>query len=103
MAEFPDRYPGRDGRLDRAAHRGAVWRSNAQATGLADQPFSGLAAERGPQLERLQRDRREAWMFKAGDTEQPGRSVRGAEVVPDAVTFDSRDVYPARRKPPQRC
>jgi hypothetical protein len=91
---------GRSG--DHAAHRTAVWRSCAQAAALADKPLPNLVPQSGPQLQRLQRDRSQARMLLAGDPEQPGRAVRGTEKIPDAVTFDSGNVHPELREPPQR-
>ena len=40
-------------------------------------------------------------MLLAGDPKEPGRAVRGTEVVPDALTFDAGHVDPALREPPQ--
>src|SRR5580698_6414780 len=41
-------------------------------------------------------------MFLAGDPEQPGRAVGGAQVVPDPVALDARDVHAPLGQPPQR-
>lgn len=41
-------------------------------------------------------------MFLAGNPEQPGRTVRGAQVMPDAVTLYPGNVGPSLGEPPQR-
>jgi hypothetical protein len=41
-------------------------------------------------------------MFLAGNPEQPGRTVRGAQVMPDAVTLDPGNVGPSLGETPQR-
>src|SRR5215467_2156024 len=101
VAELLDRQPGRGGGRDRTGHRAAVRRSNAQAAALLHQPLPGLPSKPGPQLQRLQRDGGQAWVFLAGDPEQPGQAVRGTKVVPDAVPLDASNVNSLVRQPPQ--